>query len=44
MDRPVLYSLVERLRAEALDEAVEDGTVHDDGPNEAFGRVVMVVA
>ena len=30
------------LRAEAFDEAVENGTVHDDGPNEAFGRVVMV--
>ena len=30
------------LRAEAFDEAVENGTVHDDGPNEAFGRVAMV--
>ena len=30
------------LSANALDEAVENGTVHDYGPNEAFGRVVMV--
>ena len=30
------------LRAETLDEAVENWTVHDDGPNEAFGRVVIV--
>ena len=30
------------VRAEAFDEAVEHGTVHDDGPNKAFGRVVMV--
>ena len=30
------------LRAEAFDEAVENGPVHDDGPNRAFGRVVIV--
>ncbi|MDX6475007.1 MAG: hypothetical protein QOH95_518 [Gaiellaceae bacterium] len=26
------------LRAQAFDEAVEHGTVHDDWPNRAFGR------
>ena len=30
------------LCAEAFDEAVENGPVHDDGPNRAFGRVVIV--
>ena len=37
--REFLQALV---RPQALDEGVEDGTVHDVWPNEAFGRVVMV--
>jgi hypothetical protein len=37
------------VRAQALDEAVENGAVcecpvHDAGPNGAFGRVAMVRA
>ena len=30
------------LCAKTFDEAVENGPVHDDGPNKAFGRVVIV--
>ena len=32
------------LGAKPLDEGVENGTVHGDWPNEAFGRAVMVLS
>ena len=42
--RQRLRELLQALfRPQAVDEAVEYRTVHDVWPNEAFGRVVMVV-